>query len=303
MVDVIFAGTIGLDDIETPFGKVKEALGGSSIYSAYAASFFAKSGIVSIAGEDFPKKHIDELKKKGIDLEGIEVKGKNFRWEGFYEFDMNEAKTLRTELNVLTEFDPKLPEKYRKTKYVFLANVDPEVQMKVLNQIEKPEFVVMDTMNFWIEHKKEELLKVMKHVDVIVLNDGEARQLFGTVNLVAAANNALKYAKKAVVIKKGEHGALLFVKEDGKIRHFNAPGYPLENVKDPTGCGDSFGGGFIGYIAKTKDHRDANLRKAVIYGSVIASFNAEDFSLERQKRLTMAEIEKRFNEMKEIREF
>jgi len=303
MVDVIFAGTIGLDDIETPFGKVKEVLGGSGVYSAYAASFFAKPGIVSIAGEDLPAEHIRALESRGISLKGVERKGRNFRWEGFYEFDMNEAKTLRTELNVLTEFDPKLPEEYRKARYIFLANVDPDIQLKVLKQIEKPEFVVMDTMNFWIEHKREEIIKVMKKADVIVLNDGEARQLFNTVNLIQAANEALKYAKKAVVIKKGEHGALLFVKEDGKIRHFNAPGYPLENVKDPTGCGDSFGGGFIGFIAKTKDHSDANLRKAVIYGSVIASFNAEDFSLNRQKKLTKEEIEKRFSEMKEIREF
>ena len=303
MVDVIFAGTIGLDDIETPFGKVKGVLGGSGVYSAYAASFFAKPGIVSIAGEDLPAEHIRALESRGISLKGVERKGRNFRWEGFYEFDMNEAKTLRTELNVLTEFDPKLPEEYRKARYIFLANVDPDIQLKVLKQIERPEFVVMDTMNFWIEHKREEIIKVMKKVDVIVLNDGEARQLFNTVNLIQAANEALKYAKKAVVIKKGEHGALLFVKEDGKTRHFNAPGYPLENVKDPTGCGDSFGGGFIGFIAKTKDHSDANLRKAVIYGSVIASFNAEDFSLNRQKKLTKEEIEKRFSEMKEIREF
>ncbi|HLC98756.1 MAG TPA: PfkB family carbohydrate kinase [Candidatus Nanoarchaeia archaeon] len=303
MVDVIFAGTIGLDDIETPFGKVKGVLGGSGVYSAYAASFFAKPGIVSIAGEDLPAEHIRALESRGISLKGVERKGRNFRWEGFYEFDMNEAKTLRTELNVLTEFDPKLPEEYRKARYIFLANVDPDIQLKVLKQIERPEFVVMDTMNFWIEHKREEIIKVMKKVDVIVLNDGEARQLFNTVNLIQAANEALKYAKKAVVIKKGEHGALLFVKEDGKTRHFNAPGYPLENVKDPTGCGDSFGGGFIGFITKTKDHSDANLRKAVIYGSVIASFNAEDFSLNRQKKLTKEEIEKRFSEMKEIREF
>lgn len=303
MVDIVVAGTAGLDDIETPFGKVKDALGGSGIYSAYAASFFAKPGLVSIAGKDFPQKHIGELKKKGISLEGLEIKGKSFRWEGFYEFDMNEAKTLKTELNVLAEFDPKLPEDYRKAKYLFLANIDPEIQMKIINQMEKPGLVVMDTMNFWIEHKKEELIKTIRNVDILVLNDGEARQLFGTVNLVKAADKALDLGPKAVVIKKGEHGALLFVREDGKRKHFSAPGYPLEVIKDPTGCGDSFGGGLVGYLTKTKDLSERNMRKAVIYGSVIASFNAEDFSLERQKKLTMAEIEKRFNEMKEIREF
>lgn len=303
MTDIVIAGTIGLDDIETPFGKAKGALGGSAIYSAHAASFFAKPGIVSIAGEDFPKRYADELKKRGIGFEGVEIKGKNFRWEGFYEFDMNEAKTLRTELNSLVEFDPRLPDKYRDAKYVFLANIDPELQMKVLSQIKKPELVVMDTMNFWIEHKKEALIKMIKKSNVLVLNDAEARQLFGTVNLVKAADKALDLGPMAVIIKKGEHGALLFVRENGKRKHFSAPGYPLEIVKDPTGCGDSFGGGLIGYLAKTKDFSEKNLRKAVIYGSVIASFNAEDFSLHRQERLTWGEIERRFDEIKEMREF
>ena len=303
MADTILAGTIGLDDIETPFGKVSEVLGGSGIYSAFAASFFTKPGIVSIAGEDLPEEHINTIREKGISIEGVERKGKNFRWEGLYEFDMNEAKTLRTELNSLAEFNPKVPEEYRKAGYVFLANLDPDVQLKVIEQMESPEFIVMDTMNFWIDHKKDQLLEVMKKVDVIVLNDGEARQLFETVNLITAANRALELARKAVIIKKGEHGALLFVKEGGKVRHFNAPGYPLETVRDPTGCGDSFGGGFIGWIAKTKDTSDAGMRKAVIYGSVLASFNAEDFSLERQKSLTNEEIEKRYNEMRELREF
>ncbi len=303
MADIILAGTIGLDDIETPFGKAKEVLGGSSVYAAYAASFFAKPAMVSIAGKDFPDRHRKTLMEKGICLRGVEIKGKNFRWEGLYEFDMNEAKTLRTELNSLTEFNPKLPEEYRKAKYLFLANVDPEVQLKVIEQTESPEFIAMDTMNFWIEHKKEMLSEVMKKVDVIILNDGEARQFFGTVNLITAANKALEYARKAVIIKKGEHGALLFVKEDGRVRHFNAPGYPLETIKDPTGCGDSFGGGFMGYIASREDTSDASLRKAVIYGSVMASFNAEDFSLERQKTLSQEEIEGRYKEMREIREF
>ncbi|MCX6706843.1 MAG: PfkB family carbohydrate kinase [Candidatus Woesearchaeota archaeon] len=303
MVDVISAGTIGLDDIETPFGKAKDTLGGSGVYSSYAASFFATPGLVSIAGEDFPKKYIDELRKRGISLEGVEIKGKNFRWEGSYEFDMNEAKTLKTELNSLIEFNPELPDSFKNAKYVFLANVDPEIQLKVIDQVDSPELIVMDTMNFWISQKKKKLEEVMKRSDVIIMNDAEARQFFNTVNLVKAANSALEFAKKAVIIKKGEHGALLFVKENGKIKHFNAPGYPLEVVKDPTGCGDSFGGGFIGYLAKTKNLSDASLRKAVVYGSVIASFNAEDFSLERLRKLTMPEIEKRFNEMKEIREF
>ena len=212
---------------------------------------------------------------------------------------MNEAKTKKTELNSLEHFKAKVPEKYKSIKNVFLANIDPEQQLEVLKQMDEPEFIVMDTMNFWIIHKKGYVIEAIKKADVVLLNDGEARMLFSTVSLVKAASEALKLGAKAVIIKKGEHGALLFT--EGK--HFNAPGYPLELIKDPTGCGDCFGGGFIGYLAKTKDFSERNFRKAVIYGSVIASHNAEDFSLNRLKSLTMAEIEKRYREFEEIREF
>ncbi|MFO8015588.1 MAG: PfkB family carbohydrate kinase [Candidatus Woesearchaeota archaeon] len=303
MVDLVIAGSIGLDDIETPFGNAKKVLGGSGIYAAHAAAFFAKPGLVSITGTDFPDEHISLLTGKGIGLEGVERKGKTLRWEGFYEYDMNEAETRRTELNSLLDFNPKLPEKYRKAKYVFLGNLDPVVQIKVMDQLEDPELVVMDTMNFWIESKKEELLNAIKKVDILVLNDAEARELFEEVNLVKAADRVLDLGPKAVVIKKGEHGALLFMRENGERKHFSAPGYPLETIKDPTGCGDSFGGGMIGWLAKTGDTSEANLRKAVIYGSVLASFNAEDFSLERQKTLAMEEIDRRFHEFRGIREF
>ncbi len=299
MPDTLILGTIALDDIETPFGKQKDALGGSATYAAYAASFFSSPGIVSIIGKDFPKDHYEMLKNRNICLKGVEKGDKTFRWNGYYEFDMNEAKTLRTELNVLESFQPKLPAEYRDIKYAFLGNLDPDVQLAVLEQLNKPELVVTDTMNFWIEHKKDRLLDVIKKTDILVLNDGEARQLFKTLNLVKAANQALELGPKAVIIKKGEHGALLFTKD----KHFNAPGYPLETVKDPTGCGDSFGGALIGYLAKTKDHSEANLRKAIVYASVIASFNAEDFSLNNLKKINQADIEKRFNELKEIRKF
>jgi len=299
MVDVVVLGTVALDSVETPFGKVNNVLGGSATYAAYAASFFSKPGIVSVVGNDFPKQHSNVLKKKNICIKGIKKEGKTFKWEGYYEFDMNEAKTLRTELNALESFKPKLPEKYKNAKYLFLANLDPELQLEVLSQIKKPELVVLDTMNFWIGHKKNKLLEVIKKTDVLLLNDGEARQLFKTTNLVKAANMALKLGPKAVIIKKGEHGALLFTKE----KHFSAPSYPLENIKDPTGCGDSFGGAFIGYLAKTKEHDEKNLRKAIIYASAIASFNAEGFSLENLKKITKKEIEKRFNKFREIRDF
>jgi ribokinase len=212
---------------------------------------------------------------------------------------MNEAKTLRTELNSLETFKPEIPEKYKNAKYIFLANIDPSLQLEVIAKIKKPELILTDTMNFWIEHKKEDLLAVIKKTDILLLNDGEARQLFKTTNLVKAANKALKLGPKAIIIKKGEHGALLFTHN----KHFNAPGYPLENIKDPTGCGDTFGGALIGYLAKTKNKEESNIRKAIIYASVLASHNAEDFSLEKLKRINSEDIEKRFKEFREMREF
>ena len=299
MVDVIVIGTIGIDDIKTPFGDMKNLLGGSAVYASHAASFFAKAGMVSIAGEDLPVEHKELLEKKGICLKGVEFKGKNFRWAGSYEFDMNEAKTLETGLNSLLDFDPKLPDEYRNAKYVLLGNIDPTLQLKVIEQLREPELILLDTMNFWIDTKKDDLMKVIKKVDVLLLNDGEARQLFDTVSLVKCGQQALHLGPKYVIIKKGEHGALLF--SDGK--HFNAPGYPLEVLKDPTGCGDSFAGGFIGYIAKTKDISEPNLRKAIIYGSTIASFTAEDFSLEKREQISIDDIENRFKEFREFREF
>ena len=299
MNDILIIGTVALDSIETPFGKVKKALGGSATYASFAASFFSKSALISVIGNDFPKEYIELLKKRNIDLNGLKITGKTFHWDGFYEYDMNEAKTRKTELNSLEHFKVEVPEKYKKIKYVFLANIDPEQQLETLRQMNKPDFVVLDTMNFWINNKKKSLIEVIKKVDVLLLNDGEARQLFNTVNLLKAAEEALKLGPKYVIIKKGEHGALLFTDDT----HFNAPGYPLEVLKDPTGCGDSFAGGMMGYLAKTNNLSESNIRKAIIYGSVIASFNAEDFSLERQKRLTNDEIEQRYKEFEKIRKF
>ncbi|MCP3682465.1 MAG: sugar kinase [bacterium] len=299
MVDVVIIGTMALDSVKTPFGDKKDILGGAATYASFAASFFSQPGIVAVVGDDFPEAHMNLLIDRKINLEGVKKEGKTFRWSGSYEYDMNEAKTLRTELNALETFNPILPDEYKDAEFVFLANIDPSLQLKVLDQIKNPKLVAMDTMNFWIEHKKDDLLNVLKKVDVILLNDAEARQLFNTTNLVKAARAALKLGPKTVIIKKGEHGALMFTNE----KHFNAPGYPLEDVKDPTGAGDSFAGAFIGYLAQTKDTSETNMRKAVIFGSVIASFNAEDFSLERMKKLTDKDIEKRFEEMKNIREF
>ena len=299
MNDVLIIGTVALDTIETPFGKVEKVLGGSATYASFAASFFAKPALVSVIGRDFPKDCMELMKSRGIDVEGVKIDDKTFHWEGFYEYDMNEAKTRKTELNALEHFKPEVPEKYKGIKYVFLANIDPEHQLSVLRQMNNPEFVVLDTMNFWIDNKKEELIEAIKNADVLLLNDGEARHLFSTANLVKASNEALGLGPKAVIIKKGEHGALLFTKN----KHFSAPGYPLENIKDPTGCGDSFGGAFIGYLAKTKDLNEQNFRRAIVYGSVVASHNAEDFGLNRLKNLAMSDIEKRYREFQDIREF
>ncbi len=297
--DVLVVGTVALDSVKTPFGNVSNALGGSASYASVACSFFSPPRIISIVGEDFPKEHLAFLQSKGIDTLGIQRKGKTFRWEGLYEFEMNEAKTLKTELNSLATFSIDIPPSYADSRYVFLANIDPALQLDVIDSLKDPTLIVADTMNFWISSKKKEVLKVMERTDIFVLNDGEARQLFGTVNLLKAASLALNLGPKAVIIKKGEHGALLYTK--GK--HFSAPGYPLEEVRDPTGCGDSFGGGMIGYLAKEGKHDERTLRRAIIYGSVLASFNAEDFSLNRMRTLTQKEIEGRYLEMKEMREF
>jgi len=299
MAKTIIVGSIGLDDVKTPFGDMKAILGGSAVYASHAASFFTNVGIVSIAGEDFPEEHKNLLTSRNINIEGIEFKGKTFRWSGEYEYDMNEAKTLNTELNSIIEFSAELPNNYKDAEYILLGNIDPELQLKVIEQLNQPKLIAMDTMNFWIESKKTQIIEVIKKIDLLLLNDGEARQLFDTVSLVDAGSKALALGPKYVIIKKGEHGALLFTNSS----HFNAPGYPLEVFKDPTGCGDSFAGGLLGWLAKTDNLSEPNLRKAIVYGSTIASFNAENFSLERQKTLTMEEINARYNEFEKMREF
>jgi len=299
MTQLIVVGTIGIDDVKTPFGDHKGIIGGSASYACYAASFFARAGMVAITGKDMDKQYFDIMKGRGINLDGVQIKGKTFRWSGSYEFDMNEAKTHLTELNSLEEFSPKLPQSYKETDYVFLGNIHPSLQIQVIDQVKDPKLVVLDTMNFWIDSAKDQLIEAIKKVDVLLLNDGEARQLFETVSLVQAANKALKLGPRYVIIKKGEHGAMLFTKDS----HFNAPGYPLEVIKDPTGCGDSFAGAFLGYIAKKDDTGEATIRKAIVYGSTVASFNAEDFSLNRLKKLTYKDIEARYKEFEKMREF
>lgn len=296
---VLIVGSVALDSVQTPSGKAERALGGAAVYSSVAASFFAPVRIVGVVGEDFPKEHIEFLRSRGIDTQGLQVVdgGKTFHWAGTYEGDMNQANTLATELNVFQDFRPELPEVYKSSEFVFLANIDPELQLKVLDQVPNAKLKAMDTMNFWISSKPDTLREVIKRVDVLFINDAELRQLTGTVNLSKAAREVHDIGPSYVIVKKGEHGAVMYCDES---MCFAAASYPLEEVTDPTGAGDSFAGGFMGYVASTGELTHDNLRKAVIYGSTLASYNVQDFSLNRFKRLTKAEIASRYEEFKRI---
>jgi sugar/nucleoside kinase (ribokinase family) len=300
---LLIVGSMALDDVRTPVGEVKDCLGGSADYSSVAASFFSPVQIVGVVGDDFPKEHLAFLESRGIDLAGVQVVpgGKTFHWAGYYDFDLNIAHTLDTQLGVFADFEPSLPADYRDAEYVFLANIDPDLQLKVLDQVRAPKLVVCDTMNFWIEGKPDALWKVLERVDIAFLNDAEARQLTGRMSTVQAALEILRRGPKlGVILKKGEHGALMFTK-DGS--HFSAPSYPLEEIMDPTGAGDSFAGGFIGFVASKDDLSPTILRRAVVYGSVMASFNVEDFSLNRMRTLTMEQVLERYREFQHISHF
>ncbi|TET52589.1 MAG: sugar kinase [Actinobacteria bacterium] len=300
MSKITVVGSVAFDSIETPFGKVESVLGGSATHFSAAASFFAPVNLVAVVGNDFPKEHIKFLKSRNIDTEGLEIAdGNTFAWKGFYEYDLNTAHTLETKLNVFQDFEPKLPERYTNSEIVFLANIDPELQLSVLDQIDKPKLVVLDTMNFWIENKKDRLLRTLQEVDIALMNDSEARELAKTFSLLDAARMIMSWGPETVIIKKGEHGVLMFTENT----HFAAPAFPLEEIKDPTGAGDSFAGGFLGYLAKNGDFSEQNQRKAVVYGSVMASFSVEDFGLNRARHLKQKEIEDRYAEFEEITGF
>jgi sugar/nucleoside kinase (ribokinase family) len=294
-VGLLIVGSIALDTVATPFDRIDDALGGSAVYVSLAASYFSGPVyMVGVVGEDFDKEHIKLLEDHNIDLEGLKVVegGKTFRWSGKYHYDLNVRDTLLTELNVFASFDPEIPEKYRKSRFILLGNIDPELQLKVLDQMEKPGFVICDTMNFWIEGKKQELLKVLKKADVLIINDSEARLLANEPNLIRAARMIRAMGPKYLIIKKGEHGALLF--SDNTV--FSAPAYPLENIYDPTGAGDSFAGGFVGYLHKTQDISIENLKRAVVFGSAMASFCVEKFSTKGLENLTYLQVHDRFRE-------
>ncbi|MDO5969383.1 PfkB family carbohydrate kinase [Flavivirga aquimarina] len=303
MSKLVIVGTVAFDAIETPFGKTDKILGGAATYIGLSASQFnVDSAIVSIAGGDFPQEYLDLLSDRNIDISGIEIvkEGKTFFWSGRYHNDMNSRDTLVTELNTLADFNPVVPEDYRDAEIVMLGNLHPIVQQSVLDQMTtKPKLVVLDTMNFWMDCALEDLHNVIKNVDVITINDEEARQLTGEYSLVVAAKKIYDLGPKYVVIKKGEHGALLFHEDNV----FYAPALPLEEVFDPTGAGDTFAGGFAGYLAKTGDTSFENMKNAVIYGSTLASFCVEKFGTERMQNLSSKEIHKRLLQFKQLTQF
>lgn len=289
-MSLLVVGSVALDSVETPFGKADEVLGGSATYFSAAASHQAPVQLVGVVGDDYPVERLEALRARNVDLAGLEyAEGESFRWRGRYRHDLNSAETLETRLGVFSHFRPKLPEQFRSAQYVFLANIDPRLQLQVLEQVEKPRFVACDTMNFWIESRRGDLLDLLGRVDLITLNDGEARQLTEQSNLVQAARWILARGPRTVLIKKGEHGAFMFTRDS----IFYAPAYPLEAVFDPTGAGDSFAGGFMGYLARTDDLSDANLRRAVVIGSAMGSFVVEAFSITRLLSVTRDDIDRR----------
>ena len=299
---LLVVGSLGLDSVATPFDKVDNALGGIATYISLAASYF--SGplyLVGVVGEDFPKEYISLLENHNIDLEGLQVVkgGKTFRWAGKYHYDLNVRDTLLTELNVFEKFDPIVPDKFKKAKFICLGNIDPSLQLKVLDQMEDPHFVVGDTMNYWIEGKKDTLMELLKRVNVLIINDSEARLLAKEPNLIKAWKIIRAMGPEILIIKKGEHGALLFTDE----LVFSAPAYPMEMIYDPTGAGDTFAGGFIGYLHKTQDLSSENMKRAVIYGSAMASFCVEKFSTQGFENLQYLRVHDRYREFLNLSRF
>ncbi len=299
-MNLLVVGSIGFDTVETPHGKSEKALGGTAVYCSVAASYFTKVGMVAAVGTDFPEQHTEFLRQKGIDLTGLmTLPGETFHWGGRYHPDMNGRDTLFTHLNVFQDFKPTLPKSYCSAPLVFLGNIHPQLQLHVLEQVQAPKLVALDTMNYWIEGTPDLLKEVLKKVDILFVNDEEARQLANEMNLLRAARKIWSMGPRIIVIKKGEHGALLFY--EGDI--FFAPAYPLENVVDPTGAGDTFAGGFMGYLATSQNFDHNHLRCAMIYGSTLASFAVEDFSIEKLRTLEERDIFERFAAFQRLTQF
>ncbi|HMC53830.1 MAG TPA: PfkB family carbohydrate kinase [Gemmatimonadaceae bacterium] len=296
-MSLLVVGSVALDSVETPFGKADEVLGGSATFFSASACNLTPVQVVGVVGDDYPVAKLDALAKRGVDFAGLErAPGRSFRWRGRYRHDLNVAETLETHLGVFSNFTPKIPAQFRRAPFVFLGNIDPRLQLEVLTQVEKPKLVACDTMNFWIESRRPDLLKLLERVDAITLNDGEARQLTDCFNLVRAARWIMKRGPRLVIIKKGEHGAFMF---SGDTVFF-APAYPLEEVFDPTGAGDAFAGGFMGYLARTGDISETGLRRAVIYGSAMGSFAVEKFSIERLLEIDAAQLRARVADFRKL---
>ena len=294
---VLVVGSVALDSVETPFGKASDVLGGSGTFFSASASHLSPVQLVGVVGSDYPIEKLEPLARRGVDLAGLErAEGNSFRWRGRYRHDLNSAETLETHLGVFSNFRPKIPPQFRNAPFVFLANIDPRLQIEVLSQVERPKLVACDTMNFWIESRRPELITLLGKVDLITLNDGEARQLTEKANLIKAARWIMDKGPTHVIIKKGEHGAFMFTRDTV----FFAPAYPLEDVFDPTGAGDSFAGGFMGYLARTGDLSEGNLRRAVIYGSAMGSFAVEKFSIERLLEITRKDIDERVGAFRQL---
>jgi sugar/nucleoside kinase (ribokinase family) len=299
-MSVLVVGTVAFDSIETPFGSAERILGGSASYFALAASFFTPVRVVGVIGQDFPAEYLELFTQRGIDLEGLKrEQGDTFHWRGRYHEDINVRDTLELHLNVLSGFVPQLPDRYREADYVFLGNIDPVMQMEVLNQIRQLKLVVLDTMDHWIRESPDELRKVLKRIEMLVINDSEARLLSGYSNIARAARAILKLGPKLVLIKRGEYGVLEF--SDSSV--FATPAYPLEEVFDPTGAGDSFAGGFLGQLARSADQSQGGVRRAIVYGSVVASFTVEDFGVKRLTTVSLADIEERYQRFVQLTDF
>lgn len=307
---LLIVGSIALDTVETPFSKNTNALGGSAIYAAVSASYFTDVKIISIVGNDFPKRHLKLLENKGVDLSGVQIKkGKTFRWEGRYGWSLDSPQTIATHLNLLADFNPALSDSDKRCKFIFLANNDPELQLKIISQISSAKLIAADTIELWIKNKRSKLLKVLKGIDIFIINENEARLLTKEPNLIKAAKKIIFYGVPKIIIKKGEHGSLYVTKKG----FFSCPGYPLETVYDPTGAGDSFAGGFLGFLAsevsgtsakpKARYLNESTYRKAIIYGSIMASYNVESLDLKVLSRLNRRLIEKRYREFKRLVKF
>lgn len=300
-MSILVVGSVAFDSIETPFGKAEKVIGGSATYFSVAASFFTNVQLVGVVGEDFTEEHLSVFAGRPIDTAGLErvPGGQTFHWSGAYGSDLNVAQTRATHLNVFADFSPKLPASFREPDVLFLANIDPVLQREVLAQVKRPRLVALDTMNYWIDSKKDELLKTMAEVDLVLINEAEVRQLTGEANLVRGARALQKLGPTTIVVKRGEYGVLMFAGS----RIFAVPAYPLEEVFDPTGAGDTFAGGFLGSLAASSDQGEDRLRRAIIFGSILASYNVEAFSLDRLRSITRADIQQRYRAFRELTEF